>query len=215
MSNTDDLRKAVTGLIDPARKRLMLDDGSVIWAIEMSLWDQLADALATGTEQGTHGVPASRPPCDVDIAELRRDVEAQVETELLRLRKPRRDTVEESARALAALIASQTDEDLIEWWELRFRRWGRRAQTLLGEITRPRGIRGAQCPNCEVTWVNQPGADGSVRVAALTIVFHERRVRHAECLHCRRTWWRGEELLQLADILSTPTAANDTPLAAS
>lgn len=202
MTPADEVWRAVNEITLPNKKRLIRDNGTVVWSEEPSLWDQLSEALVDHSEGGTRGVPGSRPPLDMDIAEWRHTVADLTADALVGHEKAMRETVPESVRLLASTVVSTTESDLIDEWRKTFRLWARQARTMMGQVVLPRPIRGAACPSCQVRYVQIDTTEGKMRRPALSIVFHEQLVRHAECLSCRTTWWRGEALHTLAEMIA-------------
>lgn len=111
--------------------------------------------------------------------------------------------VPDSLRALASLLAAVADDDLTAWWTERVRSWSRQiTNTLrLSEQPQPRRIRDTACPTCAATHVTLDQGSGPERVPALLIDFHGALIRAASCSACGSNWFRGSELLDLADML--------------
>lgn len=123
--------------------------------------------------------------------------------------------VPDSLRHLASVVAAASDVDLTGWWTYRVYSWGRQITTTLGltEQSQPRRIRDTACPVCAATHVTLEGDDGPERVPALLIDFQDGYVRAAECTACASTWFRGDALLDLADMIATRRPIGDTPAA--
>lgn len=118
--------------------------------------------------------------------------------------------VPDSLRALASILAGIGDTDLTAWWTERVRSWCRQiTNTLrLTEQPQPRRIRDTACPTCQATHVTLDQGSGPERVPALLIDFHGALVRAASCSACGSNWFRGEELLALADMLDATRAVS-------
>lgn len=209
---TADLGRAVDGLIKPRRTRLLRDAGGKVWtdwADIPSLWDQLQGAVAVGTERREGGGSRYKTPLDIDAMELRHTILELVADALTGHDKPTTGTLPEQVRRLAATIREIPDDDLTDWWTRQFgsfNRWISTALHLHNE-PQPRRIRDTACPNCQATHVTVPGPDGPERVPALLIDFvtgadGRSRVRAATCSICLATWWRGQDLLDLAERLN-------------
>jgi hypothetical protein len=188
---TADLHEAVSLLTEPRRVRLLRDTGSD-WATIPSLWQQLADAMSHGGEQGGRSVPSSRLPFDVDVRDLRADIADTVVDALRSYELAARKDLPADLRQLAAHIASLADLDLAAWWQYRVKSWCRMASNALAlDIkSQPRRIRDTDCPSCGASHVTLDGAEGPERHPALLIDFHDGMVRAAECGVCGQQWGR-------------------------
>jgi hypothetical protein len=180
------------------------------WATVPSLWVQLGDAVPVGAEQGTRGVPGSRPPLDLDVWEIRAQIAEQTLMETRALGLSVRPDPPDGLRQLAVHIAAG-DRGQVDWWCWRVRSWCRLARRALGSDVspQPRRVRDTACPVCQAEHVTVPGAEGPQRVPALLIDLREGRVRGAECSACGQAWFRGEGLLELAGLLGTFARAVD------
>ncbi|MGH3099306.1 MAG: zf-TFIIB domain-containing protein [Streptosporangiales bacterium] len=198
---TDGLHAAVTALIDPRRVRLLRDHGTD-WATIPSLWQQLTDATGTGNE-AQRGSSRWRTPVDLDILELRHEITEVVHDALTGHEQLPRPDLPASLRLLAVTVAGVGDDDLTAWWTWRIQSWVRRVERALGLTgePQPRRIRDTACPACQTTHVTIDADGDQQRVPALLIDFTGTLVRAAQCDACGTVWFRGGDLLQLADTI--------------
>jgi hypothetical protein len=193
---------AVDGLVKPRSVKLFRDDGAADWTVVPSLWAQLEDALSTGMEGG-NGTGASkyRTPVSLDVLELTMTIREVVIDALAGHDCKPLATFPGSVRRLASLVVATTDEDLAGWWRYRIQSWCRQIDHVLRLTmeSQPRRIRDARCPTCAATHVTIDVDGEKQRVPALLIDFADGLVRCAFCSCCGATYWRGEQLLELAE----------------
>lgn len=197
-----------------------LEAGQTGTAVVPSLWDQSTDALNGGGESGGTGstLLQERSPADLDLMEIRAIIRDTTRHELAqRGWKPIHGDdpfKPEEIRELGRRVTQTTPADLW-WWEYRFDQWGRLLETYLRAVEHHRPqirLRNVSCPLCRTRWVRvgedgqliQPGrpVEGDVyRVSPLVVDFRDGYVRAARCDACGATWFRGDQLHQLAEHL--------------
>lgn len=184
-------------------------------AVIPSLWDQSEDALTASTADQAEGKSGSvhRSPCDIDLMEIRSTIRETVETQLDGRKLKPRATVPLQIRQLAAHIVTH-EPDHVDWWQFRFEQWARVLAVYLQAVQtqpKPRRLRGAACPECQITAVVIEDATGEkVNAPPLVIDFKDGLVRAAECSGCGATWWRGDELGELANLVNPLSDDSDT-----
>lgn len=187
-----------------------------------SLWDQSTVALTTGMDEGIGSKPLrERSPADLDLMEIRSIIR---DTTRLELEKRGVQTKHDDhgrqvqfdqreIRSLASKAIAETDPDL-EWWVYRFESWGRLLQTYLRVFEhQPRAVRlrNAPCPVCKTRFVTLESDLGPVQAPPLLIDFSSQgMIRAAECTACSATWWRGDQLIDLAQSLENLPVADET-----
>lgn len=192
----------------------------VNYGIIPSLWDQASNALigAEHDNTGPGGDPAERNPCDIDLMEIRGIIRDTTTHELARLFRippsrvrPPGNTPAQLRRLASTAITQEPDQ--LWWWEYRFASWGRLLATYLGavdRVNRARWLRNSPCPKCGATGVlveSDHDTDRKVWVPALVVDFRDGYVRATTCQACAHTWFRGEQLHELAKALNTPKPA--------
>lgn len=195
------LHEAVRQLLNGRNAVLLRDDGSTDRAEVPSLWAQLCQASSTGSESQRAG-NKYRAPVDLGLVDLRQQIERGVAAQLGDFGIPCHATLPASMRTMAVRVA-QCDERTIEAWTARIAYWVRQARQQLGQNDdpQPRRIRDAACPMCEATHVTVMVEREELRVPALVIDFAASLVRAATCEACGASWFRGEPLNQLAELL--------------
>lgn len=183
-----------------------------------SLWDQATTALTTGSEGGTGSTPLrERSPADLDLMEIRSIIRHTVAHELAE-RDPglTPDGVPAQIRRLASVVAA-TDPDSIWWWEYRFASWARLLGTYLRALEhtpKPTRLRNTPCPLCHTRQMRIDQDGDAIVVPPLVVDFRDGYVRAARCEACSATWFRGAELLELAQLVgSTPEDGTETAIA--
>lgn len=177
-----------------------------------SLWEQAEIALETGREQQTAGggAPlAERSPADLDLMEQMLTIRETMPYQLAGRGITPRATIPEQIRQLAAHIATHEPQH-VEWWAYRLGQWARLLGTYLHAIDvgpRPVRLRNAPCPLCKTRQVTLDTDQGPVVTGPILVDFVNGWIRAATCTACTATWWRGDELNELADAL----ARQDTP----
>lgn len=179
------------------------------WGTIPSLWDQSSNALTHGneTQERPGGNQAERAPCDIDLMEIRAIIRETTELELFRRHQPRTGDVPQRIRRLAATVITHEPAELW-WWEYRFASWARLLATYLRALdasVKPVRLRNSACPLCKTRQVTVESDYGPVVVPALVIDFRDGYVRAAECSACGASWFRGEDLMTLADTLTGVT----------
>jgi len=194
-------------LTEPRRVKLLRDTGTADWTSVPSLWCQLEDALSCGMEgsKATARGSVHRVPLNIDAYELAADIRDIVWDALAGHDVKPRATVPESVRALASAVIATVDDDLTGWWTYRVGSWCRQITNVLrlNDEPQPRGIRGAACPTCQATHVTALRDGERVREPALRIDFADGMVRAASCSACGASWFRGDALVDLADLIAT------------
>src|SRR5690606_25746558 len=107
---------------------------------------------------------------------------------------------------VAGLATSRGLDQMADAIWLAATRWRRQITTWLHGVQEQRGVRGAQCPDCEATHVtdDRPG-DGRVLIPAVVLVDRDldgNRLQWLACLACG--WSRG--LADLADLATAGAA---------
>jgi hypothetical protein len=149
---------------------------------------------------------------NIDLMEIRGIIADTTYDELRRFRlKPDGDTPHQLVQLAKHVV--RHDLDNLWWWEYRFASWGRLLATYLGavdRVNRARWLRNAPCPKCRARGVlveSDRDDDRKVWVPALVVDFHDGYVRATTCQACAHTWFRGEQLHELAKALNTPKPA--------
>jgi len=210
---------AVDALVAPRHVKLWRDvDGRSWseWTTIPSLWWQLEeDTLALGDAGGGGSRSNSyRSPANLDCLQLWADVHDTIADaltghdaltlELLASTSPLRLNTPPALRRLANIVTTVNDDDFTGYWTERITSWARQITTLLRltEQPQPRRIRDTSCPTCQATHVTIDTDSGPERVPALLIDFHGTLVRAASCTACGSNWFRGDGLLELADLVA-------------
>jgi hypothetical protein len=211
---TEPLWTAVDALTKPRTVRLLRDGAPSDWAHLPSLWAQLVEAVATGSEQGGGGRSSRyRTPANLDCLELAttiRDITldalaGHAEKPVTHPGPPAVVRVPESLRRLASVVVGVGEDDLTGWWTYRIGSWGRQITTVLRltERPQPRRVRDTACPLCHATHVILTTPEGLERVPALLVDFQDQLIRAAECSACGASWFRGDQLDALKGLLAT------------
>ena len=185
-----------------------------------SLLAQLrAELAASTTGTGGRTIPTSRPPIATDVLDLWTEIVTSTHTWADVLDVDRRpylspntdpDTdpppVGRLLRHVAGLATSRGLDQMADAIWLAATRWRRQITTWLHGVQEQRGVRGAQCPDCEATHVtdDRPG-DGRVLIPAVVLVDRDldgNRLQWLACLACG--WSRG--LADLADLATAGAA---------
>jgi hypothetical protein len=220
---SEQLWASVDELTKPRHVKLLRDDGTADWTTLPSLWWQLEDAGVGMGDSGGGAGSASRyrAPGSVECMQLCYDIrdtvlDALISHEdqdtalwLVRGEQPRM-LVPEAIRHLASLITAVGDDDLTGWWTYRVRSWSRQIiNTLrLTDQPQPRRIRDTQCVTCGSTHVTIDQGSGPEWVPALLIEFQGALVRAASCSACGSNWFRGQELVELAEMIRVHRTAS-------
>lgn len=172
-----------------------------------SLWKQAEAAVSGGAEkaEGQPSPKATRSPADLALMETMADIREAIQNNLAGRGLKPRPTVPEQIRQLAANLKAEH----VDWWTFRFAQWQRVLESYLQAVEngpKPVRLRSAPCPECGAKSVLVDTDDGPVVASPLLIDFRDGYVRAATCSACSHAWWRGEELLELAERI-----AYDTP----
>jgi hypothetical protein len=207
-----DLWCAVDGLVETRQLKLLRDTGTDDWTTIPALWRQLVEAIGTGPRRGGRANTRTWTPLDLECMELAATIRETIvdaltghdQRPLTIGNRPARVLVPESLRRLASVITATLDDDLTSWWTYRVNSWSRQiTHTLqLEQESQPRRIRDTACPACNATHATQTGPDGPERVPALLIDFTGTLIRAATCTACGTSWFRGDGLLSLADLIA-------------
>ena len=106
-------------------------------------------------------------------------------------------------RLASTAIAKEPGE--LDFWAYRFRQWADMLANYLEPVNRGRRLR-ARCPRCRVERVEVDTTAGPVMAHPIYVHFgSDGYIRAAVCGACDYAWWRGEQLLALAEeIGATP-----------
>lgn len=196
----DDLHHAVAELTAPKHIRVHHDGHGYQWLTTPSLWDQLAEATRASTETTNGRSSTTRLPIDPELLDLRSEI-ITCTTHTLHAYglRPRPDLP-----ASLRLLAASAIGDLADALTQDVRHWTHRARRALGLAgPLPRRIRGASCPDCGTTRTQITTTDGDTQHApSLLIDFTDGLVRAVTCTACGATWFRGTDLIELADTLT-------------
>lgn len=185
-----------------------------------SLWVQAEMALTAGKEApaGNPSPLAARTPADLDLMEIMLQIREAIGLQFApkarenvagreQLRIPSKDVPAQLRRLAAHIIGHEPDH--VEWWTFRISQWARALSVYLRAIEcgpKPVRLRNAACPLCHTRQMTIESDNGPIVVPPLLIDFQNGAIRAATCEACGATWWRGDQLHELADALDTPTA---------
>jgi hypothetical protein len=168
--------------------------------------DILVDALAGHDEKPLRDGPTTKQLAAIAAQRAAERTYGLYVIELTPLPPQGRILVPASLRHLASIVTAIGDEDLIGWWIYRVTSWSRQIIHVLRleEAPQPRRIRDTSCPMCAATHVTTRNPDGEkIREPALLIDFTDGMVRAASCSACGASWFRGDALVDLADLIAT------------
>jgi hypothetical protein len=196
--------QAVDQLSRPAKRPVVLDDGTSLYVLVPSLWEQAEDALRAHRQSGRgyESATSERAPIDLDLMQLCAVIK-RVTTKAIRMRAQEPDVRGVPARLCQLAVLVVTNEpDELWWWSYRFTSWSARLTVALGEH-HPSTVRlrNAPCPTCDSRSVIVISEDGPVVAPPLAIDFRDGAVRAASCSACGAMWWRGADLEHLAGLL--------------
>lgn len=196
-----DLWAATDALTLPVPHKLVRENGDVWREVLPCLLDQLESDLGATGGTSSRSKPGSRPPLNVTVLSLLREIEAVLVDALREDGLGRRDTLALSLRAVAAHVASMDTPDAVDWWARTAKEWAGKVRACLpGEDgTRQLPLRGMRCPECEMWTVERIEGRDRYLDSALVLVLNNRLVRHALCRSCGAAWLRGEPLQVLAE----------------
>lgn len=167
-----------------------------------SLWEQARAAVTTGTEQagGNPSPLAARSPADLDLMETVLTIRESMAWQLTGRNIKPRPGMTAQFRQLAAHIITHEPQH-IHWWTYRFEQWARLLSVYLHAVEterRPIRLRGLPCPKCAAKQVLIDTDQGEIVAPPIVIDFVNGAVRAAQCTACAYTWWRGQDLWDLA-----------------
>lgn len=205
LHTTATLWTAVHALTRPSKLAVPRDDGTVVWGIVPSLWDQACAAWQTDrlSGEGHRSVSSERSLVDFELMEVCALIADTTRHTLHRFGLVPRESTPGQLGQLAGHVVSN-DPERLWWWEYRFTSWARMLGNYLGTLERqpsPLRLRNSRCPCCQVAQVVVETESGPVVAPALVIDFREGFVRAAQCSACGVMWWRGADLEQLAALL--------------
>lgn len=180
------------------------------WGTQPSLWMQAEQALTTGTEAGGTGKSPlrERSPADLDLMETMLTIRESMSWQLTGRGITPKPGMQAQMRQLAAHVVTNEPQH-VQWWTYRFEQWERVLAVYLRAIDtgpRPVRLRNSSCPKCHVAQVTVETDSGPIVAPALVIDFVNGWIRAAECTACGASWFRGDDLGQLAEQLDTKTA---------
>jgi len=110
-------------------------------------------------------------------------------------------------RALASAVIRDCPDDLW-WWSYRMASWARLLDTYLRASLhqpKPTRLRNTPCPLCRTRQITIEQDNGDrVVVAPLVVDYRDGYIRAARCEACAATWFRGDQLRELARLVDTP-----------
>jgi uncharacterized protein with PIN domain len=207
-TSTGGLWPNVDSLTKPTRHRLTRDDGATDWADVPSLWDQLSQCIATGSEGGSRAKPGSKPPVDTESLALRLEIEWLIaggchDHGLKVDRDEPADTrVPKDIRRLASAIVTKANPAAVTAATTQLGKWAHRIRTTIGDGTKPaRRLRGHRCITCGTEGLRIRNSDGDTTIVPpLMLTFSDDgQVRCATCEACGVVYWRGDDLHRLAE----------------
>ena len=199
----------VDSLTKPTRVPVNRDNGTTTYATVPSLWEQSTDVLTEGTRSPVCGSSTSeRAPLDLKLMMIRSAIMTATRSALLRRHQQPAQTVPTQIRQLAVLAIAEPDR-LPDHAE-RFGQWATALAQYLTDahITTSVRLRNSACVRCGARQSLADSPDGPVVTSALVVDFSNGYVRACRCLICGSTWFRGQDLLDLAEALGcTPISA--------
>lgn len=171
------------------------------------LLQQLADAIATGTETGGRGVPGSRPPIALDAWDLWRHITTNTHTWAEHLGLNRRNYLQpptsrdhigtppigQLLRSCATTATSTGKTHIADAIHAAAEQWRRQISTLLTGQAEQRGVRGARCPDlyCQAYTVTEPRDGETYRIPAVVLIVQTHDGLVLRWLACRACGWCG------------------------
>jgi hypothetical protein len=189
--------EAVGELVKPHETYIDVTAAIRYRVIAPCLLRQLADSVATGMEVGAAGARGSRSPLNVDAFDLWYDIVGNTYGWAENVGVSRIDPFGGQhripwpgrlLRTTASTALGKGFGDLVDRIEHDARRWAGQIHALVTGRPETRGVRGAQCPECEARRVDEvrPG-EGLVRVPAIVLTVREIDdgvLRWVTCLAC-------------------------------
>lgn len=205
-SPTAELWSAVDRLVKPSRVRLVRDSRRVERVTLPSLFDQLVDAIETGTGSAAHGVQTSKPPLDVMALALLIEIAATVRSGCWNWHLKRTRDTPKDLRQIATAVIGYGDVALIDATARKVYSWGTRIRTVISsDPDRTWRMHGAACRVCSSTTVPAFSDDGEeTRQPALIVHSEDGVIDRVECGFCGSTL-TGDDLTAL--VHDTLTAA--------
>lgn len=175
------------------------------------LWQQATEALTTGSEQQAGGSKPlrERSPADLDLMEtmltIRETLGWQLPGRGLEWRRP--GDIPDMMRQFAAHLVTNEPQH-IPWWLEYFEMWGRILAKYLRALElqpRPVRLRNAPCPICKTrqAFIEDERTGERIAVPPILVDFENGWIRCATCIVCMSTWWRGDQLGELATQIET------------
>jgi hypothetical protein len=223
MTGTGGLWAAVDILVSPVRHKIVRDDESVEWTTIASLWDQLVQSVAVGSELHSKAKPGSRPPVATEALSLRLEIEGTISDALMAWKVGREHAVPKDLRHLAGAVARLGDEAHTAAWTEKLEAWAGQIRLTIGERQPSRRLRGVGCVECGYRKIRSIEGEGpEQRTILLDVLMQEYAsdgdLRAIVCQHCQFTYWRGDDLHRLADgqaTLRTPAPRDGESLSVS
>jgi len=178
-----------------------------------SLWEQAEMALTTGAESasGNPSPLAQRSPADMDLMEIMLTIREVIGLQLGSTKlAPRKELCSQLRQFASHIVTSEPEH--VAWWEYRIAQWARLLAVYLRNVEsqpKPVRLRDTACPDCGVKQVRVEIEDVWQLVPPLLIDFKDGYIRAAECTNCTKTWWRGEDLFELAEQIAYAKKPSD------
>ncbi|MEU0791428.1 hypothetical protein ABZ342_15275 [Amycolatopsis sp. NPDC005961] len=186
----DRVRKAVADLVEPVTVTLPRDDGSWVKGVNVSLIDQLTEAVATGLERGG-GRRSGGPGLPICVAAV--DLYAEAFDDF---RAPG-FTLKQSIEAIPATLAGIEDIAVLTRGLRMLQKLEASIERLFAPVKKV-PLHGAICPMCDADSIVRDDELGEkVRMPALVAD----TVNGAECRNCKQSW-SAENLEILAQLLT-------------
>jgi len=215
-----DLWNACDSLTNPTRVWLAHDDGTKERIMLPSLFDQLVEAIESGSGQKTGAGQLSKPPCDGGALSLLIEIATDVMDMVFavnrwvtatghgRLIKRTRD-VPKDLRQLASHVISYEPDSLPKTLTT-VRSWATKVRvTISNDPDRTWRMHGAACQVCSSTTVAVWDADGETSQPAMIVHSEGGVIDGVECGFCGSKL-TGDDLTQLIlDMLRKPVALPD------
>jgi hypothetical protein len=205
---TRDHWDAADRLTKPSWRRLTRDNGATERVQLPPLLDQLVEAMESGREGNTHGVPASKPPMDAACLSLLVEVTNTVRDALRQRRIKRSFDLDVDLRALVSAVNTDSNPEQVDRCARLLRSWaGQIKAAIANDPDRTWRMHGAACRVCGSVTVPVFGPDGELtRQPALIVHSEDGVIGSVECSFCgsRLT---GPELVDI--VRRAPRAATE------